>query len=245
MRKHVAILILFEKQTMIRIFLIFTAMVAAQTGLFVFSFHPDFAGTEYKVSSFSDIFQRNYMILSFVLALLFLTILLTLNGMETKGKQSYTMRRLSVHRKVIYLWQGFYNTGCYFLFFVIQILSVLLMYIIYQNMTGDGTTANQTLFLSFYTNRFLHSLLPFEDVTRWIRNGCLILSLGFCTAYYPYVQERKPRYVLLAILCPYIIIFFSGPLGSIPADIVSICIFLYILVYCIWQVFRKEVTDER
>jgi len=128
----------------------------------------------------------------FAVAVIALTVMLTATGWERKEKVSYTLNRLSVSGGEIFLWNGLYNTVCFFLLWSAEVFIILGLGLWYMKWVGDETGPH-TMFLAFYRSRFFHNLFPLEDVGCWIRNGILCISLGFSSAASTCVQRRDGK----------------------------------------------------
>lgn len=93
----------------------------------------------------------------------------------------YTLRRLRISERTVFLW---HVLSCFFCFVIlwmaeILVLTALCRYFLTQEITSG--LSNQALFLAFYRNAFLHSILPLESVSRWIYLFCTFASLAFVT----------------------------------------------------------------
>ena len=190
------------------------------------------------------VFEQSFALWLFRIALLVLTIFLCLTGYETSSKQGYTLKRLSISEKQVFVFQAFYNTLCYLLLWSIQLLfSFILGFYFVKNAPAEYVT-NQTLFLAFYRNDFLHALLPFEDVMVWVKNILLFLSLGICAAGFTYMQRKGKRaYELIGILGTTVLLF-TAPLGQLEHIVFSILLCIFCAGVTILRVLKKEGDDE-
>lgn len=208
MKKHIAVFMLMARCTFYRILGLLAVMVAAETGLFWLALKQGISdegfGLEYVI-------DKSHIVVVFFAIFIFIDMfLMASTGYESKGKHHYTLMRLSVTRREVYYWQCIYNMLCYLLFWAVQVLTaVLLGYIYVKNAPAEYVTG-QTIFLSFYRNDFLHSLLPFEDILFWIRNLVICITLGFWSARYP-KEGKKKRY---GLYWWFLLMFFIGELGD-------------------------------
>ena len=65
------------------------------------------------------------------------------------------------------------------------------MPVVRQPGRAGAEAGSQTIFLAFYRSELLHSLIPLEEISRWVRNGVMALGLGACAALEPFLQRRK------------------------------------------------------
>lgn len=190
------------------------------------------------------VFKQSRTLWVFAAALLVLTIFLCLTGYETSSKQGYTLKRLSISEKQVFVLQALYNTLCYFLLWSIQLFIVFLLGFYFIKKAPAEYVTNQTLFLAFYRSDFLHALLPFEDVMVWVKNILLFLSLGICSASFTFAQRRGKRaYELIGILGT-TILFFTAPLGKLEHIVFSMLLCIFCAGVAILRVLKKEGYDE-
>ena len=99
---------------------------------------------------------------------------------------------------------------------------------------------SQTIFLAFYRSELLHSLIPLEEVSRWIRNGVMALGLGACAALVPFFQRRKVLAWEILAMAALTMIFFSGELGSLSTDMVLVLISLGGVSRAVFRIVSEE-----
>ncbi|WP_152967692.1 hypothetical protein [Oxobacter pfennigii] len=144
------------------------------------------------------------------------------------GKLRYTVQRLSVREEaVVFLWAG-YNAVCFFLFWAVQLVIVLVLCRLYVTQMDTAYVSGQTIFLAFYRSNFLHSLLPLEEISRYVRNGILILTLGVCASCFSFRQRRGERGSAVVVLAVIVAVSFPNAMGSFGSDI-----FLSLVALCI------------
>ena len=189
------------------------------------------------------VFDHSLAFWIFAIALVILTVLLCLTGYETSSKQGYTLMRLSISEKQVFLLQAIYNALCYFLLWSIQLLIVFILgFYFIKNAPAEYVT-NQTLFLAFYRNDFLHALLPFEDIAIWVKNIVTFLAFGICSAGFTYAQRKGKRGYELLLLLASAIFFFAAPLGEYQRTIFSIGTNIFCIVVTAFRIFSKEGLD--
>lgn len=236
MKKHISVFMLMARCTIYRILGLLAVMVAAETGLFWLALKKGVSeegfGLEYVIS-------QSHIEIVFLAFFIFVTILLLAStGYETKGKHYFTLMRLSTSRREVFFWQSIYNMICYLLFWAVQVLAVVLLCFIYVENAPPEYVTGQTIFLAFYRNDFLHSLLPFEDILFWIRNLLICMALGFGTAQYP-MEEYKPKKSFGAFW-GFLFVFFIGELGDYT-NCISMSVFaLWCIINENYRVYKEE-----
>lgn len=166
----------------------------------------------------THIFEESKIHLVFLGAFLIISIILTLNGFEFKNRISYTIRRLTLTEKEYFLLQGLCCSLIYLIFMTVQIALVYLLSVYYFHTVPEMYHSNQTLFVTFYMNDFLHSLLPLHDTVRVVRNVLMIIALGFSSAYQSYSQRRGSKQSMFLVLAFMVVLCFKTSLGSFVGD---------------------------
>lgn len=191
MKKNRSVFELMVRSNFYRILLLLAAMVILQTGLFLFAFHRRF-GTE--AFSLESLLKKSYIELVFFGVFIAMIIFLkTAIGYEGNGKPEYTIMRLSITRKEVYYWHAASNMLYYLLFFTVEILTIVMLGLLYLKMAPGEYVTGQTLFLACYRYDLLHSLLPLGDFPYLIRNILVLTASSMYSAYYPkeYAAEEE------------------------------------------------------
>ena len=117
------------------------------------------------------------------------------------GHPGYTLYRLRVSERVTaVLWAAVFAAAL-LIFWAAQAGASLLLCRLYAARVGAEAYDNQTFFVLFYQNRLLHSLLPLDETSRWLRNFCMAAGLpcggvgDICRLYLPLRHGQLcPRY---------------------------------------------------
>ena len=176
----------------------------------------------------------------FRIALALITLVVCLPGCEFKSKTSYTLRRLSISERAAFFHQAAYNTLVYLMLFGVQLALVFGLSQYYLSVVPEECISNQTIFLAFYRNDFLHSLLPLEDIGLWIRNGLLVITFGLATAEYPYRQRRHKFSSTALALVVYTIVWFDQSIGQLGHVITTGIIALMLIGTTIYTLAKKD-----
>jgi hypothetical protein len=246
MRKHLSIFMLIARSTIYKVLGIFIIMTAAEISLFYYVLNKNTVVGAVGQSSISleSLVVQSRISWVFAIAFILVSILLCLTGCEFKSKQGYTLRRLSVTERNIYLWQALYNTCCYFFLWIIQLFVALVLCKLYLARFDMSTLSNQAIFLAFYRNSFLHSLLPLDEISRFVRNVALIIGLGTSSACFPFRQRRGKIGVDFIVLVSMGIVFFVRSMGGFGNDMLLILTSATIAAESIAQVIRTEAPYE-
>ena len=86
------------------------------------------------------------------------------------------------------------NRFAYILFVATQIVVLFIISLIFLKSEPAEYVNIQSVFLAFYSDGFLHAVLPLEDGFLWGRNLCWLIALGMTTAEFPYLQRRGNKF---------------------------------------------------
>ena len=233
--KHLSVLMLYVRSAIFLLLFTMALLIATQTGLFLWQM-------QHGAASLEAVVQSKYFYLAWAAVAALLIILLS--RMQGGG---YTVRRLRISERAAFLWHSLTCFLCYALLWMTEIITitVLCRYFLMQPAAADAS--EQTLFLAFYCNEFLHSILPLEEVSRWVWLIIAWVALALATAD-AVVQMRYGRKP--STLIPVALLYlwhFKQPLGSMTSDILLTLINLCCGAYAIWDVWfnAEEVeTDE-
>lgn len=232
MKKYLSVLLLLAQHTLYPILGVLLGMVGVETVLFYFMLRKGPVNLE-------QAFSQSGIVFVFGTAYLIILVLLYLTGCEFGGKQSYTLRRLSVCERSVFLWQGAYNSICLLLLWAVQVAMALALCNVYLSMTTSAFTSGQTVFLAFYRSPFLHSLLPLADVSRYVRNLCSILALGFTGAGLSFRQRRGKKGFAAILVAIVTLVCFQRDLGNLNGNYMEIFFVLALAIYTVVSVWKE------
>ena len=250
MKRHLSVFGFFARSSFFKVLLILLAMCAVEITFFHFGLQDALEAYEVVGSgmpSLERMFMRAATNVYFRVALTLITIAICLPGCEFKSKTSYTMRRLSISERATFFHQAAYNALVYLMMLAVQLVIVFGLSQYYLSVVPEECISNQTMFLAFYRNDFLHSLLPLEDIGLWIRNGLLVITFGLATAEYPYRQRRHKFSSTALALVVYTIVWFDQNVGQLGHVITTAIIALMLIGTTIYTLAKKDeevVEDE-
>lgn len=248
MKKYISIFELFARNTIYKLLLVLLAMGTAQITMFRKAM-SEWIPVEYYDLDFQAIehYSLEYMVdrsnspIFLGIAFVLITAILCWNSCNIGSKSSYTLQRLQVKEKTIFIMQSIYNSFCYVLLLGAQIVVFLLQAGLYVAQSEHVT--NQTVFLAFYRNDFMHSILPMEGTMRWIANIFILLGCGTSAAVFTYLQRRGKVAWSLFVIVACVLVGFIQELGE-QLELVTAFIVVAIVVltaYC--HVLQKK-EDE-
>ncbi len=234
MRQHISFLMLLCRSTMGKILLLLGAMCAVETGL-VLVFGLQMPGIEQMVVA-------SKLTWVFGAALIGMTLIFyTLLG-DSGVKLDYTLRRLGVSQKAQFIWHAIYAGMCYVLLLGVQLL--LAFGLCHLWMAQRGTVSNQALFLAFYRNTFLHSLLPQEEWSLTVRNLFFVICMGIAAACVPVCRRRGKVPFGLALLAGGMELTFAKRVGEGSSDVLMVVLAIGAAFSALVQAWGDDYEEE-
>lgn len=188
--------------------------------------------------------DQSYYSIVFKIAYVLITIAIVFPGMNIGSTQTYTLQRLRIKERWIYGLQIIYNLLAYMILWGAQLAMLLVSAVLYQKYLPKGALwTNQTLFIAFYRNDFMHSILPLEDGPSWWVLGLIGVSTAILTAEFT-KQQRNGKFVfeLLGLMVTAIIVF-PREMGFEFVFLVIVLVFVYITMI-IRRLLQMEVKES-
>lgn len=234
MSKHFSVFMLYIRSYIDPVIGVLFLLAAAQTGLFLLTMHNG-------AVSLQDAIQSAHLFHIWLAGLILLVILLF-----RRSEGGYILRRLRVSQRAVFWWHGLSCFLIFLLYWLAEVITVIALCRHFLIQTGSSVS-DPTLFLVFYQSDFLHSILPLEEVSRWIYLLTTFLTLAFMMANDAmrcrYAGWQKPHSVVY--LC--VLVFsFQRQLGNMTSDILLTMLNLGLLGYAIWNAYRsaEEVAKD-
>ncbi len=230
MKKHLSVLMLFARSSIYKLTGLLVLMAGTETALFFLALEkaPDIA--------LETVFSRGRTGIVCAVAFVLYTVVLCLTGCEFGSKQGYTLRRLRVSEWSVYFWQTGYNLCCYLIFWFVQLAAALLLCGLYMSHGGGS----QDVFLAFYRSSFLHSLLPLDETSRYVRNAVLAPALALAAAYFPLCQRYGKLAVGTIFLAGLTVVMFSNAMGGFGGDAIVILFSGFFAATSVYGVYRRR-----
>lgn len=148
----------------------------------------------------------------YTLAFVLITVFLAFSTCNWGSVQGYTLKRLRVSEWEIFWIQSVYNFLCYVLLMGVQLGFLFVIGYFYRMQYAD--TTNQTMFLAFYRNAFMHSILPLEEWPRLLINLLMYGGMAVTAASVPYFQRNKKFGWEAIVVMGILAVGFEAELGS-------------------------------
>ena len=243
MRKHLSVLGLWVRCSLYKILGVIAIMGIAEYMLFYFNLKREMTVYE-ATETFSRpemLIDRSGIFICFAAAFVLITLLLIMSGCQFSSKVSYTIKRLGVNEKYVFLYQCIYNLLIYALLWSVQVILCICMLKSYTAHTPIEFFGEQNIFLAFYRSTRLHPLLPLSNGILWARNAVLLVSLALCTAEFPYQQRRGKKSVTAIALMLYTVALWKQDASTALACLVSTALIATVVIVSVChQVLIKE-----
>lgn len=157
----------------------------------------------------------------------------------------YSIARLQIGEKgVFFLWTA-YHVIILTIFWAIQLAIGYGACLIYLAQPEAAAMADaQSVFLAFYFDDFLHSLMPLHDFTRHIRNIFLLLGVSFGISDFSWRQRRGKRSYMFVLLLAMTLIFFKQGIFHPVSDAALSLFSIICIAYSIYGVYRDENEND-
>jgi len=207
MKRSLSIFALFARSSFRQMGLIFIALALVQTVIFYFTLGNL---TAIGMPGLEIALDSSPLLISFIVAFTLLAFVLCRIGSETGSRVSYTLRRLALSEKQIFLLQSVYNTLAFLLLWLFEALVIFGLCQLYPHWADQTLVTNQTVMLAAYRSKFFHLLMPLSDYYVAIALGLFWFSTGVSSAMAPFQQRRhggKPlRYSFVPLMMIYILL---------------------------------------
>lgn len=244
MKRYLSVFMLWARQCVYKLLLILLVMAAAEAALFYFTLERYFSQEFYSLET---VLAGSHISVACAVGFLLLCALLCFTGCEFGARPGYTLSRLSVTKWGAFLCQLTHNTLCFLVFWAAQLGVVLGLCALYKYLAPAESYGAQTVFVAFYRDEFLHSLLPLEEGSRYVRNALLALALGASTALFSKKQRCGKKGILAVFMAVVTVIWFRDGMGSFGGDMlmsmISAAAILYVMLTDLGVLEEKEYEE--
>lgn len=249
MKKYISVTGLFARSTIWRVIMILIISAVLQLLVWGLEFNSSvraYTEADIAMPTPEKLAERTSADAIFRVTLTVLTVVLCLPGASRRSHTEYTLGRLSVSERKIFFCQAAYNAAVYVMLFAVQAAVLFLTVFIYRSYAPAECVAPNVAYLAFYRNKFMHSILPLEDVRLWVRNIALVLILALTAAEFPYMRRRgRISATVLAVLgCVWV--FFNSEIGSLGQMIAALSALMVVcgVVACSLTLDKSRDPDD-
>ena len=242
MKKYLSVFMIYVRSSIYKASALFAAMAAVQLVLYEVYATKRFENLK-KFAGVEELLQQSGLFVVFGVAFVLLTLILCYNGSEFSGKQGYTLRRLRISERSVFLLQSSANALFYTLFWLCEIVIIRALMAIYLKSVPEEIYTDQMLMLSFYRNDYIGQIMPLSNLTILVRNIIWVLAMAVTSAFFPYMQRRR-RIGFSVIIMTAIVIASAMADGDVSVQALPIVWAVLIIFAVLWRVMRGE-CDEK
>lgn len=231
MKKHLSVLMLFVRSTLYKFLIIIVAMAAVETIFFTLAYQ-----NTQGLFMLDTILSACHLEIIWGVCFMLLCALLCLTGNELGS--SYTLMRLRISQRAIFIWQSVHSAGLLFLFWAAQIGLAFGFCSLYTSRYPQP----QGAMLVFYQNHFLHNLFPQADWSRHICNISILLSLAVTIGCFPVQMRRGKRLALLVI--PLCLQVYTQDMWTFGLNLSYSAAIMLIALTAVWGIWREDYYEE-
>lgn len=239
MKKHMSVLMLAAGCWIYKLLALIIAMAVAQTGLFLLAMNRK------PEAALERVLTASRVSWVFAGAFLLMTGLLLFSGFQNGGsKSNYSLRRLSVGESSVFLCWAAGNCLCLLILWAAEAMIMLGLCKLFTLRAEPSLVSGQTVFLAFYRSPFLHSLMPLEEISRWIRNLFMLVSLGAATASASFRQRRGDGAVAVYVLTGLALLSFVGATGRRDTDVILSLVFAVVSGFSVLMLLGEDAYEN-
>lgn len=247
MKKYLSVFGLFAQSSILKILLVIIAMAASQFFVFTSKLGKslDIYDAGLTFPHVETLIEHSRIAWICCAAFVIISVLLCLPGTSFSSKTGYTLDRLSISPRAVFFCQAIYNLFVCFILWTAQAVVCFGLGLYYVKNAPAELVGNQSIFLAFYRNSFLHALLPLSEITVWIRNGFLIIALAIATAEYPFKQRHKKLGFSAIAMVLFTIVFFKTDIVNSFNTILIIVVSIINIIEMCYNFFSEDNSYER
>lgn len=241
MKQHITMLGFYVKNSFYKVLGVLLLMTAVECALFYTireRMLSQYLAGEIRTVTMELIVEKARLELVLIVVVTIVYFLLLHSGKANGSHPEYTLYRLRIKPQSVFLWQAVYCSGCFLLVWAVQAVAAVGLGMYFVKTAEPFMVTNQSLFLAFCRNDFLHGLIPLENVYGWITNLLFIFMTGILAAYEAgYARKAADSMlaafgvILIALRC------FSGP--NLVSMVIATMICTVVVGMALYYVFGK------
>ncbi len=171
MRKHISVFMLMVRSCVYKLLLVLLAMTVAEIAIF-------YLLPEKESRLLFDTMDSGGIFFVYLAAVALCAVIQLGVCTDSKSQTRYTLARLSVSEKTVMAWHWLSAAMCFLIVWAWQIILFYVFARWHQATANADMLSHQSVYLATFRSVFLHSLLPLEDISRFVRNIVMAISMG-------------------------------------------------------------------
>jgi hypothetical protein len=249
MKQQLLVLYYYLRSAFLKVALLLLLMSGVEIGLFAWQLKKAVAEQGEYFRSLEKLLQNSGIPWVLLVAFLGILLLSAVPGLRLGSHTEYTLRRLSVSNRSVYLWQLVTAIGFLLLLWGLQIALVLGFTAAYAKAAPAGAYTGQTLLLACYRSKFLNGLLPLGEATGFLRNILLLLAMA-CGVAGISLYSRKGKGLAngrsfgLLFALAFGIRSFQRQVGNLWMDLVVMGVMFVVILLVVYYDLLSKGVDE-
>ena len=269
MKKYLSVIMLAARGSFFKVIGVMIMMAAAQIGVFYTKYqaliterqnqlneqllHPENGIWDIAFPAMERVLDKGiangYITVAGIWIMAFVLIGILLNQAGAPWKSGSENIRMTLQRMPMKEWKitfcyAVYNFGIWLIFWAFSIGVVLAICEVYYKFAILDAYGSQSTFLAFYRNELFHSLLPLEDVTRYVRNIGMFVALSVMSATTGFWNRRGKRNLVSFICIGLMAGAFPGRMGNQGADLWWVVVSVAVIIMECYRMFSHMIDEE-
>ncbi len=213
MKKYLSVFYVIARESIFRISFMWLMFALWQAVVFYIEINSEHVQKTMLIAeAFSNYNEEMCVPFLFSLAILLTGVLLAKTGLEFRTKTGYTLRRLRISEKQVFLMQSLYNCIMIFLLFVFEAALCFILSHWGKAFIDPQFITSQTVYLTFYSSEFISNMFAGRDIIILVRNIMMIATVGFNLSLFSYSWRRGKKYLFgLLVLTAVALLFWWCP----------------------------------
>lgn len=239
MKRYVSVFEMIVRSSIYKVLLIVVGMIAVETVFFYQTLmNPQGVNLELYID------QSQYSLI-FKIAYVLVTIVILLPGRNRGSVQSYTLQRLRIKEKYLFWLQALYNVLAYVILWGVQLVMLFVSAALYRKyLPASAIWTNQTLFLAFHRNDFMHSIFPLEDIYGIVLLLFMLIVPAVTAAAFTKLQRRGKFVWEIFVVVTTVMIAFPRFLAQDITFVVMVTLFIGVCALMRWSIYREVEKNE-
>ncbi len=238
MRKHLSVFSFFARCSLLKVLVILFAGGLIQRALVYFAVANYPQTLEFAPEI---VLGRAFIPVVFIIEFILIYVILSLTGNGLGSKAGYTVSRLQITEEQFFVLQAVYNFLIFLLVWLYEAYISYRLMDIYSLLIPAQAYFPKDVFLAYYRNEFLHSIIPLKAIHLWVRNLILCAALGVASAQFSF-KQRQGKFSFFALAMPvFAVLFFAPELENWANSVVVITVsVVVILCHLIERALKEE-----
>lgn len=240
MKKYLSVFTLVARESIFRLTLLWVLSAIAQTVSFVYALDYRDVRTTFD---FERLFTNDGVSISIIFAItLFVTgLMLAKTGFEFRTKQGYTLRRLRIDEKKVFLTQSAYNALMLFMLIMAETVLAFIFLTAGHMQIEEKYVTNQSVYLNFYSCSFVQNLFCGRDILRIVRNIFCVISLGLSLGAFTHLGRRNKKFIpaIILLVCFCAVFLLIPGISDWSVDVIILIAAVAMIVWSLLTVLKR------